>query len=128
MVARFERPSTARKVARVRRVPARTPWGNLVGYSRAVRKGSVIAVSGTTGANARGRIIGRNDPYKRTTFIVKKIQAALKELGGSLDDIVRTRIYTTDFSMARDSQGTQTVSGKAETCLQDGASFETHRP
>ena len=89
-------------VARVRRVPARTPWGNLVGYSRAVRKGSVIAVSGTTAANARGRIIGRNDPYKQTTFIVKKIQAALKELGGSLDDIVRTRIYTTDISMWRE--------------------------
>jgi len=75
-----------------------------------------------------GEIIGRNDPYKQATFIIKKIQAALKELGGSLDDIVRTRIYTTDISMARDSQGTQTVSRKAETCLQDGASFETHRP
>jgi len=79
-----------------------TPWGNLVGYSRAVRKGSVIAVSGTTATNARWRIIGRNDPYKQTTFIVKKIQAALKELGGTLDDIVRTRIYTTDISLWRE--------------------------
>ena len=102
MVARFERPSAGRRVARVRRVPAMTPWGNLVGYSRAVRKGSVIAVSGTNAANARGRIIGRNDPYKQTTFIVKKIQAALKDLGGTLDDIVRTRIYTTDISLWRE--------------------------
>src|SRR6266567_2684404 len=102
MVARFERLSAGRRVARVRRVPAMTPWGNLVGYSRALRKGSVIAVSGTTATNARGRIIGRNDPYKQTTFIVKKIQAALKDLGGTLDDIVRTRIYTTDISLWRE--------------------------
>ncbi len=102
MVARFERSSAGRKVARVRRVQALTPWGNLVGYSRAVRRGSVIAVSGTTATNASGRIIGRNDPYKQTTFIIKKIQAALKELGGSLDDIVRTRIYMTDISLWRE--------------------------
>ena len=102
MVVRSRHLRAQRRVEGVRRVPARTPWGNLVGSSRAVRKGSIIAVSGTTATDARGRIIGRNDPYKQTIFIVKKIQAALNELGGSLDDIVRTRIYTTDISLWRE--------------------------
>lgn len=81
-----------------RRVSARTPWGNLVGYSRAVRTGSLITISGTTAANRQGRVLGINNPYKQIVFIIRKIDAALRELGASLEDVVRTRIYTTDIT------------------------------
>ena len=86
-------------VVRKRRVPARTPWGGLVGYSRAVRNGNVISVSGTASTTAQGRVVGKGDAYTQTMFIIRKIEAALKELGGSLEDVVRTRIYTTDISL-----------------------------
>ncbi len=71
-----------------RHVSAKTPWGRVVGYSRAVRTGSMITVSGTTATNAQGRIFGRNDPYKQMVFIIRKIEAAPLELGASLEDVV----------------------------------------
>ncbi len=82
-----------------RHVSARTPWGRVVGYSRAVRTGSMIIVSGTTATNAQGRVFGKNDPYRQMVFIIRKIEAALLELGASLEDVVRTRIYTTDITL-----------------------------
>ncbi|MDV3292973.1 MAG: RidA family protein [Nitrososphaerales archaeon] len=82
-----------------KRVSARTPWEETVGYSRAVKVGKVIVVSGTAPSDARGVIVGKDDAYAQTIFAIEKIGNALNELGASLEDVVRTRIYTTDISL-----------------------------
>jgi len=74
----------------------------LVGYSRAVQVGKMIVVSGTAPSDAQGKIAGKGDAYAQTVFAIKKIEAALSELGASLEDVVRTRIYTTDVSRWRE--------------------------
>ena len=74
------------------RVSTGTPWEEMAGYSRAVRKGNRIHVSGTT-SNHAGRLIGGRDPGAQTHFIVDKIEGALQSLGGSLEDVVRTRVF-----------------------------------
>jgi enamine deaminase RidA (YjgF/YER057c/UK114 family) len=79
-------------------VPARSPWGDKVGYSRAVSAGRHISVSGTAASDSKGRVVGEGDAYAQTRFILKKVEKALEELGGSMGDVVRTRIYTTDIS------------------------------
>ena len=72
------------------------PWEDIVGYSRAVKIGSIVEISGTTAVEG-DKIIGRNDPYSQTIHILKKIEKVLKEAGSSLDDIVRTRIFVIDI-------------------------------
>jgi enamine deaminase RidA (YjgF/YER057c/UK114 family) len=64
-----------------------------MGYSRAVRVGSWICVSGTTATDSDGKLVGKNDPYLQTVRTLQNIETALKNLGSSLDDVVRTRIY-----------------------------------
>jgi enamine deaminase RidA (YjgF/YER057c/UK114 family) len=81
----------------LRKVDARTKWGDTVGYSRAVRVGNVISVSGTAASDKDGRVVGAGDPYAQTVFIIKKIGEALRELDAELSDVVRTRIFTTDI-------------------------------
>jgi len=78
-------------------VPAGTPWGDIVGYSRAVRVGSTITVSGTTSTGSDGRVLHPGDAGPQTRVIVEKIAAALKALGASIEDVVETRIYVTDI-------------------------------
>jgi enamine deaminase RidA (YjgF/YER057c/UK114 family) len=73
-----------------------TVWEDIAGYSRAVRIGDLIFVSGTTATDANGDIVGPNDPYAQTVFIIQKIERALHEAGASLRDVVRTRIFVTD--------------------------------
>lgn len=73
-------------------------WENIVGYSRAVRIGNLIEVSGTAPVNVENEIVGRNNSYEQTKFILQKISKALIEAGGKLEDVIRTRIYVTDIS------------------------------
>jgi len=73
-------------------------WEEVVGYSRAVRIGNIIEVSGTV-AIERDEVIGRDDPYDQTKCILKKIHKAIAEMGGKLSDVIRTRIYVTDINM-----------------------------
>lgn len=75
-----------------------TVWETLAGYSRAVRMGELIAVSGTTATDENGHIVGQGDPYAQTAFILRKIERALHEAGASLEDVVRTRIFVTDVA------------------------------
>ncbi|HAB52011.1 MAG: hypothetical protein A2315_15485 [Ignavibacteria bacterium RIFOXYB2_FULL_35_12] len=74
-----------------------TEWENIVGYSRAVRAGNVIEVSGTVASDGNN-IVGKNDVYLQTKFILKKIESVLSKADASLNDIVRTRIYVRDIS------------------------------
>jgi enamine deaminase RidA (YjgF/YER057c/UK114 family) len=74
-----------------------SPWESKVGYSRAVRVGNHIYVAGTTASDSTGRIIGIGDPYEQTVYILKKIETALHEAGGTLKNVVRTRMYVTDI-------------------------------
>lgn len=72
------------------------PWESKIGYSRAVRVGQSISVSGSTAMTPSG-IVGKGDPYAQTIQMFKTIEAALKQAGASLSDVVRTRIYMTDI-------------------------------
>lgn len=72
-------------------------WENKVGYSRAVRIGNVIEVSGTVSADG-DKIIGEGNAYEQTKYILAKIEAALVTAGASLHDVIRTRMFVTDIS------------------------------
>ena len=74
-----------------------TTWEPIVGYSRAVRVGNQIWVSGTTATDEAGRVVGRGDAYVQTKQAIANIERALSNTGARLADVVRTRIYVTDI-------------------------------
>ena len=73
-------------------------WEDIIGYSRAVKIGNVIEVAGTTALDENGEIVGSNDLYQQTKFIIAKIEKALIFAGATLNDVVRTRMLITDIS------------------------------
>ena len=79
------------------RVTTDTPWEKLVGYSRAIRVGPYVHVSGTTATDSEGRVVGRDDPYRQTLQAIQNIENALNRVGSGLQDVVRTRIFVTDI-------------------------------
>jgi enamine deaminase RidA (YjgF/YER057c/UK114 family) len=91
-------------------------WEEIVGYSRAVKTGNTIEVTGTVAVDDKDQIVGKDDAYVQTKFIIGKIEKVLNQAGASLKDVVRTRMFVTDISRWQEY-------GKAH-----GESFKDIRP
>ena len=72
-------------------------WEDIVGYSRAVVIGNTIEISGTVAVDAEGNLVGRDNPYEQSRFILEKISKVLEEAGFAMQDVIRTRMFVTDI-------------------------------
>lgn len=73
-------------------------WEAIVGYSRAVKMGNIIEIGGTVAVDENNELVGKNDAYAQTKFIIQKIEKALMQAGAALQDVTRTRMFVTDIS------------------------------
>lgn len=73
-------------------------WEDIVGYSRAVKVGNVVEVTGTVASGDDGNVVGKDDAYAQTKFIYQKIEAVLQRAGAEMKDVVRVRMFVTDIS------------------------------
>ena len=73
-------------------------WEDIVGYSRAVRIGNIIEVTGTVAVDENSLPVGKDDAYLQTKYVIQKIESVLKRAGATLKDVVRTRMFVTDIS------------------------------
>jgi enamine deaminase RidA (YjgF/YER057c/UK114 family) len=73
-------------------------WEDIVGYSRAVKIGNTIEVTGTVAVDENNLVVGKDNAYEQTKFVITKIEKVLQQAGGSLKDVVRTRMFVTDIS------------------------------
>ena len=80
-----------------RKISSGTAWEETVGYSRAIQVGNIIEVAGTTATDG-DRLVGKDDLYAQTKFIIRKIENVLVELGSSLNDVIRTRMFVTNIA------------------------------
>ena len=90
-----------------KKINSGSAWEEIVGYSRAIQVGNLIEVAGTTAMDG-DKLVGKDDLYAQTVFIIRKIENALVELGSSLNDVVRTRMFVTkiaDWEMAGKAHG-----------------------
>ena len=78
-------------------ISSETVWGSKIAYSRAIRIDRHIRVAGTTAADETGQVVGHGDAYTQAKYVFRKIEKALEELGASMDDVVRTRMYLTNI-------------------------------
>jgi len=77
-------------------------WEEIIGYSRAVKIGNVVEVSGTVAVDENNQVVGKDNPYEQSKYILHKIEKVLERAGASLKDVIRTRVFVTDISRSEE--------------------------